>query len=541
MLGRQSAWDNIFLAYIQDIEMGSAGFHKMLKSPSKTLGVAKAIGRVLLMGLIGVLALQAFTWNQEAVFYGGEVFFTDGDCYSRMTRVRMIEEEGLRSIRWHGWENFPQGTAPHTTMPLDALIAGMSAALAPFTARHLELAGAWVSPMLGIATIFFLMIWGLAAKLPHWWAMGLMAAVSPILAHGFELGRPDHQSLLVLLIAVALAAEVGIWRKNETRWSYVSAVAWGLALWVSLFEPAVLLGALLAARFIARRLRIGLKPLAVFLGILALALLIDGWRAAAFHEAFGRWALNIGELRSAGWSVIFSWCGWLVVPATALLAWRAFREGGAVGGLFAAMLVLLMALCFWHARWGYFLALVFAMSLPWALAAFRWRWLAAAILLISLWPVAAEWEGMLYPRGEAFQARIEKMADAVALREAALAIQKLPEGGVIAPWWFCPAIVWWSGKPCVGGTSHQSLPGIVDSCRFYLATDGAAALDQLRQRQVCYVVAYEPDRVISNSSQILGEKPAAQSLAERLYKNSPPPGLERIFENRFFRVYRVVD
>ena len=181
------------------------------------------------------------------------------------------------------------------------------------------------------------------------------------------------------------------------------------------------------------------------------------------------------------------------------------------------------------------------MSLPWALAAFRWRWLAAAILLISLWPVAAEWEGMLYPRGEAFQARIEKMADAVALREAALAIQKLPEGGVLAPWWFCPAIVWWSGKPCVGGTSHQSLPGIVDSCRFYLETDDAAALDQLRQRQVRYVVAYEPDRVISNSSQILGEKPAAHSLAERLYKNSPPAELERIFENRFFRVYRVVD
>ena len=54
----------------------------------------------------------------------------------------------------------------------------------------------------------------------------------------------------------------------------------------------------------------------------------------------------------------------------------------------------------------------------------RWRWLAAVILLISLWPVAAEWEGMLYPRGEAFQARIEKMADAVALREAALGDRK---------------------------------------------------------------------------------------------------------------------
>lgn len=493
------------------------------------------------MAMMGWLALGAFTWNQEAVFYGGEVYFTDGDCYSRMTRVRMIEEEGLRSIRSHAWENFPQGTAPHTTMPLDALIAGMSAALAPFTTRHLALAGAWVSPVLGIATVFFLMIWGLAVKLPHWWATGLMAVVSPILAHGFELGRPDHQSLLVLLIAVALAAEVGIWRKNETRWSYVSAVAWGLALWVSLFEPAVLLGAVLAARIVVRWLGIGLKQLAVFFGILALAFLIDGWRAAAFHEAFGRWALNIGELRSASWSVMFSWCGWLVVAAIAILALRVFRNGAAVGCLFAALLVLLMALCFWHARWGYFLALIFAMSLPWVLTAFCWRWLSAVILLISLWPVAQEWEGMLYPRGEAFQSRIEKIVDAVALREAALSIQNLPEGGVLAPWWFCPAIVWWSGKPCVGGSSHQSLPGIVESSRFYLATDDATAREILRQLKVGYVFAYEPERVVSNSEQILGEKSNGDTLADRLYKNSPPPWLETLFQNRFFRVYRVAD
>ena len=491
--------------------------------------------------MIGWIALGAFTWNQEAVFYGDAVYFTDGDCYARMTRVRMIEKEGLHSIRWHGWENFPQGTAPHTTMPLDALIAGMSAMLAPFTARHLELAGAWVSPTLGLATVFFLMIYGLVAKWPHWWAMGFMAAVSPILAHGFELGRPDHQSLLVLLIAVALSAEVGIWRKNGTRWSYVSAAAWGLALWVSLFEPAVLLGAVLAARLVGRRIHIVLKPLGMFCGILTLALFLDGWREVEFHEAFGRWALNIGELRSAGWSVIFSWCGWLVVAATAILAWRAFREGMAVGGLFAALLIVLGALCFWHARWGYFLALVFAMSLPWVLAVFRWRWLAVVALLVSLWPVAEEWEGILYPRGESFHSRIEKMADAVALREAAVTIQNLPDGAVLAPWWFCPAIVWWSGKPCVGGTSHQSLPGIVDSSRFYLETKDTAALDQLHQRQVRYVFAYEPDRVISNSNQILGKNPVAHSLAERLYKNSPPPELERIFENRFFRVYRVDD
>ena len=521
--------------------MGSLGFHKMLNSPSIKLGFAKAIGRVILMVVIGLVAMEAFTWNREAVFYGGEVFFSDGDCYSRMTRVRMIEEDGLRSIRSHAWENFPEGTVPHTTMPLDALIAGMSVALAPFTSRHLELAGAWVSPALGIATVFFLMIWGLAVKLPHWWAMGLMAAVSPILAHGFEVGRPDHQSLLVLLLAVALAAEVGIWSRRQNWWEYVAAVAWALALWVSLFEPLVMLAAVLAGRLIARRWEVDFKAAAVFAAILLVALWIDGWRAAPFHEAFERWALNIGELRHAGLPVIFSWCGWLSLAAVPILAWRAYRGAGRLCGLFAGLLILVMALCFWHARWGYFLALVFAMSLPWTLAAFRWRWLGVVVFLISLWPVAGEWEQMLYPDDEVFRARVENVADAVALREAALSIQNHPEGGVLAPWWFCPAIVWWSGKPCTGGTSHQSLPGIVDSCRFYLESSDATARETLRKRNLRYVFAYEPDRVISNSAQILGQQPSETPLVERLYKNSPPPWLERIFENRFFRVYRVAD
>jgi hypothetical protein len=302
-----------------------------------------------------------------------------------------------------------------------------------------------------------------------------------------------------------------------------------------------MLAAVLAGRLIARRWQVNYGALALFAAILLAALWIDGWRAAPFHEAFGRWALNIGELRNAAPSVIFSWCGWLGLAGVAILGWRAFCGAGTICGLFSGLLVLLGALCFWHARWGYFLALVFAISLPWMLAGFRWHWLGVAVFLISLWPVAGEWERMLYPDDEAFRARVENVADAVTLREAALSIQNLPEGGVLAPWWLCPAIVWWSGKPCTGGTSHQSLPGIVDSCQVYLSSGDTAAREILRKRNVRYVFAYEPDRMISNSAQILGEKPGDNPLAQRIYKNSPPPWLERIFENRFFRVYRVAD
>ena len=494
-----------------------------------------------------VVAFGAFTWNRDSVFFDDAIYFLDGDCFSRMTRVRMIEEGGLRPIRHHEWENFPEGTTPHTTMPLDALIAGLSQILRPFSEKHLALAGAWISPLLGVGLLVFLAVWSAVARLPYRRAMLLLVAVSPIIAHGFQLGRPDHQSLLMLLLAVALVAEVEIWSGRAKGWRYASAGAWAFALWVSLFEPLILLGVVLLARGLCRGLRSQeaknardrVGPLMTFLGILALALFIDGWRGAGFHPAFTRWALNIGELRSAGWGGIFSWCGWLLAPAPVLLAWRWIRCREKLCGLWLALVSVAAGLSLYHARWGYFLALVFAVSLPWILPSLQKPWLAWLVFFISLWPVAAEWDRRLYPEDEAFRARVENIADAVALREAALSLRERPAGGVVAPWWFCPAIVWWSGQPCIGGTSHQSLPGIVESCEFYIGE--VPDSEFIQKRKVVYILVYEPDRLISNSEQILGRPATRPTIAERLYsaREEPPVGLKKIFANRFFKVYEV--
>ncbi|MEI8293410.1 MAG: hypothetical protein WCG66_05365 [bacterium] len=529
--------------------MNAVILHKMLEKFLRFRKLWSLLQEGVWLIVALALSLSAFTWNHEAVFFGGEVYYTDGDCYSRMTRVRMIEEGGLRSVRHHEWENFPEGTTPHTTMPLDALIAGLSWILSLFSERHLALAGAWISPLLGLALVLFLALWSALVRLPYRRAMVFMLAASPILAHGFQVGRPDHQSLLVLLIGMALTAEIEIWKNRGTPWRYVSAASWALALWVSLFEPLILFGLVLIARGVAwfhrgstnglQKREASAAPLGLFLGILTLALWLDGWRAPCFHPAFPRWALNIGELRSSGWYGIFSWCGWLLAATPVFLVWRWIHEKEKLCGLWTVLLVAMTASSLYHARWGYFLALVFTMSLPWALKALRKPWIAWTVLLISLWPVAAEWDRTLYPSGQAFRAHVENMADAVSLREAALSLHHKPSGGVVAPWWFCPAIVWWSGQPCVGGTSHQSLPGIVDTCEFFLGEKPDPAF--LRKHKVAYVFAYETERIVSNSEQILGRRSTGLPLAERLYegREPSPEGMEKTFANRFFKVYRV--
>ena len=44
-------------------------------------------------------------------------------------------------------------------------------------------------------------------KFRYRWVMLILYAISPILVHGTELGRPDHQSLLILLVTIAICAE----------------------------------------------------------------------------------------------------------------------------------------------------------------------------------------------------------------------------------------------------------------------------------------------------------------------------------------------
>jgi len=479
------------------------------------------------------LAWGAYGWNREAVFFDGQTYFADGDCYARMTRVRQMGGSPWEVVRHHAFENFPDGTAPHATWPLDGLIWGLAQVARPFAADPLPLAGAVVSPLLGLLALLVLAVAWRGVRFHQ--ASLFLLAVSPMAVQGFLLGRPDHQSLQMLVLLVALMAELKIW--SSGRGGMVSAVAWAAALWVSLFEPAILLGAVLLARVAGRRLKVSGRPLAAFAGILLLGGAWDGFRVAAFDSHFARWALNIGELRHGGLPLMASWVGWLVVPAPLLLAWRALREREAAAGLMAWLLVLLIGLTLWNVRWGYFLVLVFALSLPLLLTVFRWRWAGWAVFLVSLWPVAADWDNRLYPDDEVFRSRAEGVADAVALRDAALALRGLPEGGVMAPWWFSPAVVWWSGQPCVAGSSHQSLPGIVDTAEFFLSEGDGREI--LARRNVRYIIAYEPDRVVSNSAQILGRPGPPEPLARRLYHHPGGEEARLVYANRFFKVFEA--
>ncbi len=237
--------------------------------------------------LLSALILVTRCANHQNIFVAGNVYFVDADCYARMTRVQMCRAKPGLIVRHHTFENFPEGTTPHTTAPLDYLILGLSLLLEPFTMHPLDLAGAFVSPLLALFGGWFLWWWSRKMKLRYRWVMLALYAISPIIVHGTELGRPDHQSLSILLVTIAICSE---WRSrakaaetaastDHDKWNVVSGIAWGLAIWNSAYESLILFLLVIVVRALEDRKAMLAKSRRAgwlcFVFILVVALLVE--------------------------------------------------------------------------------------------------------------------------------------------------------------------------------------------------------------------------------------------------------------------------
>jgi hypothetical protein len=474
--------------------------------------------------ILSLLVLTTRCANYQDVLFGGNVYFTDADCYARMTRVRMCAEHPGLIIRHHDFENYPQGTTPHTTAPLDYLILLVSVLLRPFTARALDLAGALISPLFALLGGWFLYWWSRRMKLRYRWTLLVLYAISPILVHGTELGRPDHQSLLILLVTIAICVELSLQTAASKSWSILSGAAWALAIWVSAYEPLVLLMLVLLLLLTSRTGRKQIfseqrKPGWIcFISIILLALLIERRIPVfpVFHVdmILRNWSRTIGELLpiSPLSPVWLHWVGWSFVAAPFLVWWRHRSGSDAAAGetkrclaLIAGLVVATYLLTIWQVRWAYFFVLIFAIALPVLLESIKFRSVVWIAFCLSLLPVLRDWDETLWPNEPELARRFERRNEAIGLRELASTMKTGEVRPFLAVWWLSPAIAYWSGQPGVAGSSHESIDGIAQSARFFAAEDWQKAREILENRQVAWVLAYDADRTAENCAAILGE------------------------------------
>jgi hypothetical protein len=328
-----------------------------------------------------------------------------------------------------------------------------------------------------------------------------------------------------------------------------SGVSWGVAFWVSLYEPVILLIAVILLWLICapRRLlaRERLPGLIAFATVCAIAWGFEGWRLRAPESDMflylRNWNRTIGELKHLDLArpLLYQWLGWGCIASPILLA-LAMRHYRRAFPLLVLLLVALALTC-WQLRWGYFLALIFAMTLPWQLAVLRRPWLAWMFFIGSLWPMFKEWDRRLFP-DEATQSQLTQQRIECVLRRAVAEAMRAPDTRpFLAPWWISPALAYWSEQPGIAGSSHESLRGIVDSARFYLASSPEDAVPVLRAREVKWVIATEAANINKNSAALL-DTPAPKSPMATLLVQQPhsvAPFLRPVFANDFFKLFAV--
>ena len=514
--------------------------------------VARSATIAIEISFFSALILAARWANYQDVFVAGNVYFTDADCYARMTRVWMCQKHPGLIVRHHDFENFPQGTTPHTTAPLDYLILALSILLKPFTAHSADLAGALISPLLGLVGGWFLWWWSRRMNLRYRWIMLILYAISPVLVHATKLGRPDHHSLVVFLVTVAICTEWTLQFERSTKWSIVSGMAWGLAFWVSLYEPLVLF-ALVAGCAALRRPEFFRAPhrrpgWIVLVAILAIAFLIERrlpeLRPFYSGQTFANWSHTVTELVSVSplHPIWFQWAGWLLIAAP-VLSWCAFRRKSLPPTFVSVLLVSTYLLTIWEARWAYFFMSIFALALPSLLEVFRSRILVWSIFIVSLFPILRDWDGRLWPNEAEYVRIIEQRNESVQLHDLALNLQSSEKHPFLAQWWLSPAIAYWSGQPGVAGSSHESMDGVAESARFFVSRDWETARKILKDHRVAWVVVYDSERAAQNSATILGVPMPQHPICFALDRtpSRAPPFLAFSAQNGASKLYRIVE
>jgi hypothetical protein len=231
-------------------------------------------------------------------------WMVEADCYSQMARVqRILRGEGLIQNHFKV-ENWPEGLVPSTTAPFDYLILLLQAPLRLVTIYPLDWAGALVSPLLWAALVFCWMFFRSREFTVTGRALLIFgSALLPGFLWATAFGRPRHQSLVLFLIALGMTAEYERWHMVATPrrvWSIFAGIVWGLACWVSLFEPMVVFAVLLGFNFVVRR-RESPAMLIAYGVVMLVALILEGPHIyippPEYRGALVNWLGTIAEVR----------------------------------------------------------------------------------------------------------------------------------------------------------------------------------------------------------------------------------------------------
>ena len=507
------------------------------------ISLLRIFGKIFFYLCLVLLCLYARLERIAQVFSFGTISYLDSDCYTRMFRVKQLMLKAWPPMRFHTFENYPLGIISHATVPMDYLILALAKCFNLFQRdRALDLAGALISPLLGLCLLIYLIIWtrpffSFKARIAALIAYSLL----PALAWMQNIGRPDHQSLIVLCLTIAITLEANLSRRPNSLWiQNFAALAWGLAFWTSLYEPGLLFLVFFIIQTIRLKSNFFLKrPL--WWGMLSLTLLlaflVEGriwFRWPTQNSSFFlRWLSQIGELQPLDPLRATLWFGaWIWILPILFFSFTQTKLEKIWLTLFAPLTLFLIALTFWQMRWSGFLAIFISIVVvPWLFQFSGRFWQTGVALLLSI-PFIAY----------IFHSNLKQSISYESHDLKQIASKIKTEGGILAAWWQSPVLLYFSGAPIVASSSHESLSGIEASCRFFTSVNWQESETILKERQVKWIVIGDPHSLLEQSYKLLGlsneKNQYAATLAARLYTvKAVPTALKFRAAIQQFRLY----
>ena len=224
------------------------------------------------------------------------------------------------------------------------------------------------------------------------------------------------------------------------------------------------------------------------------ALLVEGIHIFVpppeYKEALWRWLDTISEMRGFDFANLIQQMT-LILIVVPLISWRLWvkSDNQRTDRFLVLLTVLLTIITTFQSRWIYyaslaelFLVVRYCQTMP-----SRWsRGVVVVIFLLGLCEADSEIQ---------IRSKAQAPANQPSPQLALLAHEIDKPGGIMAPWWLSPGLLYFSGQPIVTGSSHCGISGIVAGAKFYTATSWIDAERILQERKVRWVVVYDDQTV----------------------------------------------
>ncbi|MGE5518233.1 MAG: hypothetical protein ACM31D_20715 [Bacteroidota bacterium] len=198
---------------------------------------ADLMKQALLSLLIMVIAQWVLVLSGRAPVFDGRLF--DPDCYMHLQRARQMIDSGVWRLPLDGRVDAPFGGVMHWTSLFDLLLVIGAKALALLglsVDNALFWWGSLLSPLLLLPALPVL-YWGFRPLLGEGRMMPLIVLLLVLQGQAgaaFQLGRPDHQSLLMASFLIQLGCVAAMLDgRAGRRTALLSGLALGLAMWCS--------------------------------------------------------------------------------------------------------------------------------------------------------------------------------------------------------------------------------------------------------------------------------------------------------------------